>query len=183
MAFDIARDQGLACTAPQIFATGTNLVVGLDGPFILKIFPPMHRAQFVSERGSLAELCGRLRVPIPEIVCEGEHNQWPYLVMTRLPGILGAEAWPALPEEGKLRVLAQLGETIAEVQHVPPGRLLDIEPRWDAFMRGQIEGCRATRTWPDPALPPPEKTCSACDLRWNCAAAANLGRTYPMVYP
>jgi len=143
VAFDIARDQGLACTAPQIFATGTNLVVGLDGPFILKIFPPMHRAQFVSERGSLAELCGRLRVPIPEIVCEGEHNQWPYLVMTRLPGILGAEAWPALPEEGKLRVLAQLGETIAEVQHVPPGRLLDIEPRWDAFMRGQIEGCRA----------------------------------------
>jgi putative RecB family exonuclease len=47
----------------------------------------------------------------------------------------------------------------------------------------QIEGCRATRTWPDPAVPPPEKTCSACDLRWNCAAAANLGRTYPMVYP
>jgi putative RecB family exonuclease len=47
----------------------------------------------------------------------------------------------------------------------------------------QIEGCRATRTWPDPTVPPPEKTCSACDLRWNCAAAANLGRTYPMVYP
>ncbi len=46
-----------------------------------------------------------------------------------------------------------------------------------------IEGCRATRTWPDPAVAPPEKTCSACDLRWNCAAAANLGRTYPMLYP
>jgi len=47
----------------------------------------------------------------------------------------------------------------------------------------QIEGCRATRTWPDPVVAPPEKTCSACDLRWNCAAAANLGRTYPMLYP
>jgi len=47
----------------------------------------------------------------------------------------------------------------------------------------QIEGCRATRTWPDPATPPPDKTCSACDLRWNCTAAANLGRAYPMVHP
>jgi hygromycin-B 7''-O-kinase len=143
VALDIARGHGLACTTPHVFATGTNLVIGLDGPFILKIFPPILRAQFVSERGSLSQLHGRLGVPIPEIVCEGERDQWPYLVITRLPGVLGAEAWPALPEDQKLRVLAHLGETIAEVQRVPAGRLLDTEPRWDAFMRGQIEGCRA----------------------------------------
>lgn len=47
----------------------------------------------------------------------------------------------------------------------------------------QIEGCRTTRTWPDPAVAPAEKTCSACDLRWNCNAAANLGRQYPLQYP
>jgi PD-(D/E)XK nuclease superfamily len=47
----------------------------------------------------------------------------------------------------------------------------------------QIEVCRATRVWPDPSLPPPEKTCSACDLRWNCNAAAGFGRTYEMLYP
>jgi len=47
----------------------------------------------------------------------------------------------------------------------------------------QIEACRATRTWPDPTIPPPEKTCSACDLRWRCNAAANFGRTYPLLYP
>jgi putative RecB family exonuclease len=47
----------------------------------------------------------------------------------------------------------------------------------------QIEACRAARNWPNPALPPPEKTCSACDLRWNCAAAASFNRQYPMVYP
>jgi hygromycin-B 7''-O-kinase len=29
------------------------------------------------------------------------------------------------------------------VQRAPPGALLDIEPRWDVFMRGQIAGCRA----------------------------------------
>jgi hygromycin-B 7''-O-kinase len=51
--------------------------------------------------------------------------------------------WPSLPEDQKERVLAQIGATIAEVQRAPPGALLDIEPRWDVFMRGQIAGCRA----------------------------------------
>jgi hygromycin-B 7''-O-kinase len=140
---DIARVHDLAASAPLVFATGTNLVVALDDRLILKIFPPMLRRQFVSERGALALLAGRLSVPIPEIVCDGERDQWPYLVMTRLPGILGAEAWPALPEAQKERVLRQIGSAIAEVQRVPPGELLRIEPGWDAFMRGQIEGCRA----------------------------------------
>jgi hygromycin-B 7''-O-kinase len=143
VATDIARSHGLSCRTPHVFSTGTNLVVGLDDPFILKIFPPMLRGQFTSERASLAQLRGRLGVPIPEIVCEGERDRWPYLVITRLSGILGAEAWPALPEEQKERVLAQIGATIAEVQSVPAGELLDIEPRWGTFIAAQIEGCRA----------------------------------------
>jgi hygromycin-B 7''-O-kinase len=143
LALDIARSHGLACAMPRVFATGTNLVVGLDDSLILKIFPPLLGPQFVSERAALARLHGRLEVPIPDIVCEGERDQWPYLVITRVPGILGTQAWPGLPEDQKERVLAQLGETIAAVQRVPPGELLGIEPRWDLFMRGQIEGCRA----------------------------------------
>jgi putative RecB family exonuclease len=46
-----------------------------------------------------------------------------------------------------------------------------------------IEVCRATRNWPNPSVAPLEKTCDACDLRWNCSAAASFGRTYPMIYP
>ena len=143
VALDIARSHGLASAAPHIFATGTNLVVALDGRLILKIFPPMLRAQFVSERGALSVLHGQLSLPIPEIIAEGERDGWPYLIITRLEGVLGAEAWPSLPEQQKERVLAQIGETIAEVQRVPPGPLLGIEPRWEAFIRRQIAGCRA----------------------------------------
>ena len=121
-AIDIARTHGLRCTAPQVFSTGTNLVVALDEKLILKIFPPMLRRQFVSERGTLAQLHGRVRVPIPEIVFEGERDGWPYLVITRLSGVLGADAWPSLPEEDKERVLSQIGETIAEVQRASLGR-------------------------------------------------------------
>jgi hygromycin-B 7''-O-kinase len=143
VALDIARSHGLKPAMPHIFTTGTNLVVGLGGDLILKIFPPIYRGQFVSERSSLALLRGRLTVPIPEIVFDGERDQWPYLVITRLPGILGTQAWPALPEDQKERILAQIGETIAQVQRVPVGEMSRVEPRWHQFMSKQIEGCRA----------------------------------------
>jgi hygromycin-B 7''-O-kinase len=142
-ALDIARSHGLPHVDSRIFPTGTNLVVALDDRLVLKIFPPMLRHQFTSERTALSQLRGRVSVPIPEIVLEGERDQWPYLVITRLHGILGTQAWPLLPEDQKERVLGQIGETIAEVQRVPIGALSGIEPRWDQFMRQQIEGCRA----------------------------------------
>ena len=143
VAIDIARSHGLSCTAPHVFATGTNLVVGLDDRLILKIFPPMLRGQFLSERASLTQLRGRLGVPIPDLVVEGERDLWPYLVITRLQGRLGAEVWPSLPEAQKERVLAQIGATIAQVQRAPLGALGEIGPRWAEFMAAQIAGCQA----------------------------------------
>jgi hygromycin-B 7''-O-kinase len=77
VARDIALSHGLGSAAPHIFATGTNLLVALDPRLILKIFPPMLRSQFVSERGALMQLHGRLSLPIPEIVAEGERDGWP----------------------------------------------------------------------------------------------------------
>ncbi|MBH5369311.1 aminoglycoside phosphotransferase family protein [Bradyrhizobium glycinis] len=143
IALDIARGHGLDAGSPQVFATGTNLVVGLGDKLILKIFPPLLAAQFVSERAALTQLAGRLHLPIPEIVAEGMRDGWLYLVMTRLTGTLGSEVWPSLPEPQKERLLRQIGETIACVQRVPLGELASIEPRWDVFMRAQMQGCRA----------------------------------------
>ncbi|QQO14470.1 aminoglycoside 3'-phosphotransferase/choline kinase family protein [Bradyrhizobium diazoefficiens] len=146
VAIDIARSHRLDVGSPHVFATGTNLVVGLGEKLILKIFPRLLRAQFVSERGSLTQLAGRLPLPIPEIVAEGERDGWPYLIITRLAGTLGSEVWPHLPEDQKERVLRQIGKTIAAVQRAPLGPLAEIEPRWDAFMRQQMQGCRARHT-------------------------------------
>jgi hygromycin-B 7''-O-kinase len=142
-ALDIARSHGLPHADAELFPTGTNLVVALNDRLVLKLFPPMLRGQFIAECASLAQLRGRLSVPIPEIVLDGEREQWPYLVITRLPGVMGTQAWPVLPEDQKECVLRQIGETIAEVQRVPVGRLSSLQPRWDRFMARQIEGCRA----------------------------------------
>jgi hygromycin-B 7''-O-kinase len=146
IAIDIARSHGLDVSAPHVFATGTNLVVGFGDHLILKIFPPLLRAQFVSEHGSLTQLAGRLHLPIPEIVAEGERDGWPYLAITRLAGTLGSEVWPSLAEAQRERVLRQIGETIATVQRAPLGPLAQIEPRWADFMRAQMQGCKARHT-------------------------------------
>jgi hygromycin-B 7''-O-kinase len=143
VARDIAASHGLSCAAPHVFATGTNLVLALDEKLILKLFPPLLRSQFISERHSLAQLRGQLRIAIPEIVAEGERDGWPYLAITRLSGVPGEQAWPSLPEADKERVLFEIGETIAEVQRAPAGALARIEPGWAGFIRGQIAGCRA----------------------------------------
>lgn len=143
VALDIAHGHGLSTASPHIFSTGTNLVIGLGDDLILKLFPPIYRSQFVSERATLSLLRGKLAIPIPDILFEGERDGWPYLVITRLSGIVGSEVWPTLPEDQKGVVLAQLGATIAEVQRVPVGELSLIEPRWDQFIAAQIGGCRA----------------------------------------
>jgi hygromycin-B 7''-O-kinase len=140
---EIARSHALPCESVEAFATGTNLVVALDHRLILKLFPPMLRNQFVSERAALSLLDGRLSVPIPDIVLQGEREQWSYLVITRLNGILGTEAWPVLPEQQKETILGQIGETIAEVQRAPIGELVRLEPNWQQFIEKQIKGCRA----------------------------------------
>src|SRR4030081_3809860 len=117
-ALDIARSHGLSHADAQLFPTGTNLVVALNDRLVLKLFPPMLRRQFIAERASLAQLRGRLSVAVPEIVLDGEREQWPYLVITRLPGVMGTQAWPVLPEDQKESVLRQIGESRAGGQRV-----------------------------------------------------------------
>jgi hygromycin-B 7''-O-kinase len=140
---EIARSHALPCESVEAFTTGTNLVVALNQRLILKLFPPMLRSQFISEQAALSQFHGRLSVPIPEVVWRGEREQWSYLVITRLEGILGTQAWPLLPEQQKENVLGQIGETIAEVQRAPAGELVLLEPSWEQFIQQQIEGCRA----------------------------------------
>jgi hygromycin-B 7''-O-kinase len=138
----IARAHALPAPS-HAFARGTNLVAALGDALILKIYPPLLRHQFVSERAALTLLAGRLSIAIPQIVAESERDGWPYLVITRLTGTVANEIWPDLSEAEKERVIGRLGAVIAQVQRVPVGALSALEPRWEDFIPRQIAGCRA----------------------------------------
>jgi hygromycin-B 7''-O-kinase len=140
---EILKRHGVKADAFTRFSTGTNLVIALNGELILKVFPAIYRAQFLSERSALRQLAGRIEVAIPEILFEGDMGDFCYLIMTRLDGVLGSVCWEGLPEDQKEIVLEQIGETIAQVQKAPLGSLAAIEPGWKDFMSRQIAGCHA----------------------------------------
>lgn len=140
---EIARRAKLDAVSPTSFKTGTNLVVDLNGAAILKIFPPLYATQFTVERIALRHLNGRLSVPIPRILAEGEDNGWSWLIITKLPGTVGSEVWPVLSEQERIAILGDIGRTIAEVQAVDPGELLEMQPAWPDFIKRQAEACIA----------------------------------------
>ncbi|MCW6507151.1 aminoglycoside phosphotransferase family protein [Lichenifustis flavocetrariae] len=139
---DIARAHHVPHSRAERFNTGTNLVVALGRDHILKVFPPILRHQFIAERASLHQLSGRLDVGIQSIVAEGERDTWPYLVLTRLEGHLGQDAWPGLLERQKGSILQQIGETIRQVEAAPLGELSGLTPDWPTLMERQIRDCR-----------------------------------------
>ncbi|MGF3024008.1 aminoglycoside phosphotransferase family protein [Methylobacterium aquaticum] len=137
----IAQAEAIHAPTPRAFGTGTNLVVDLDGRFVLKLFPPIYRTQFHSERITLRQLAGCLTVPIPSLVAEGMHDGWSWLILSKLDGIIGSDAWPTLAERDKESILRQIGRTIAEVQALPVADLIEIKPSWSDFIARQVEAC------------------------------------------
>jgi hygromycin-B 7''-O-kinase len=174
LALDIARGHGIPCDEIEVFETGTNLVVGFGPGLVLKIYPPFLRRQFTVERITLPLLAGHVEVPTPEIVAVGERDAWPYLVMTRVKGRLGSEVWPRLADDQKTIVLNQIGRTIAQVQEAPLGELAQVEPQWPAFIKGQIDQCRARHV----RLGLPPKFFDSLD-----ALLSEAGRLIPMDQP
>jgi hygromycin-B 7''-O-kinase len=141
---EIAAAHGLTCGDIQPFADGSNLVADVDGRWVVKVFPPFHRAQWESERRVLPRLTDDLPVPVPHLVAQGERpDGYTFVVVTRLPGVSLEHAWSGLPHGDRRSVLAQVGHLMAAVHALPVGDLHDLPPRWDTFLPDQIRGCRA----------------------------------------
>jgi hygromycin-B 7''-O-kinase len=120
---------------------GSNLVAALGDGDVLKLFPPFLRYQWEAERCALGLVHGRVGVATPALRHDGEHDGWTYLIMSRLAGASLDDVWPALDEVDRCDLLAQIGALIAEVQRVPPGSLVDLQPRWADRLRDQRAGC------------------------------------------
>lgn len=137
----IARAEAVPLRDPAAFPGGTNLVVDLNGTAVLKLFPPFYLDQFVSERDTLRRLAGRLSLPIPDLLAEGQHEGWSWLIIGKLGGTIGSAIWPGLDEDGKRQILHDLGAAITEVQAValsdpPAGR-----EGWRTFVERQMAAC------------------------------------------
>src|SRR3569833_3291788 len=71
MARDIASSHSVVWSDPVVFATDTNLVVGLGRRLILKNKPPLHHNQNNTKQNTMRILAGQLHIEVPEIIAEG----------------------------------------------------------------------------------------------------------------
>ena len=130
---------------------GTNVVFAVGADRVVKLFPPLWAAEIAVERAALAHVAGRLSVATPEIVADGELEGWPYLVLTRVPGVPLARAWSALDARARERAARRAGELVAE-HHALPLPASDgavPAPHWPDFLRAQTRTSR-TRLGADP---------------------------------
>jgi hygromycin-B 7''-O-kinase len=108
-----------------------SLPVYAVGDTVLKLYPPVHRAECALESGVLQAIEGKLSVPTPKVHQTGELDGWAYLLMSRLHGRQIGELTSQLGE--------QLGEALAQLHSIET----DAGDRrdWTAFMADQQANC------------------------------------------
>jgi hygromycin-B 7''-O-kinase len=135
----IARHQ--LPNAPLSRFEGTNIVFAFGDNRVIKIFPPNHHDQFLSEVLVMKHLQNKLSIMTPAIEFEGEISGWPYLIMSRLHGTLLEGLWETLTHDNKLIIIRELGALIREVHSLPTQGLESIDSHWEQFIRKQIDQC------------------------------------------
>lgn len=129
--------------APLQAAATSTVLVGLAPQLVIKAYPP-----FLSDHGrfeacALQQLHGRLPVPTPRLLGQGEHAGWRWLVMSRLPGRPLDGLWDTLPEAQRLALVRRVGEVAAALHALPVGPLREAAPAWPAFLQQQRQRCHA----------------------------------------
>lgn len=139
----IARAHGRGGEALTPIESGSNLLALSGDDAVIKLFPPLLRYQYQSERIALQLLEARLTVPTPQVLADAEIEGWPYLVMTRLQGVGLATVWDRCEEAEKCAILRDVGALMAQVQCVAPGALASLHPPWSEFLSRQTQQCQA----------------------------------------
>ncbi len=141
----IAKELVLRHNLPEkplrLFPEGTNIVFEYGDEQVIKIFPPLHLEQFKSELLVLSHLQGQLSVPTPFVELSGEFFDWPYIIMTKLDGILLETIWEDMDHNNKIVIIRELGHLIQEVHSLPIDGLEAIDSHWNPFVTQQIAHC------------------------------------------
>jgi hygromycin-B 7''-O-kinase len=128
---------GLA-QAPRLrYDSGSLPVYAVGREHVLKLFPPYEHEHASVEARVLAAVHGALPIPTPRLVAAGQHDGWPYLLMSQLHGTRLVDAWPTLSQAARDRLADTLGASLADLHALDTTPLADLPPRWDTFIAEQ----------------------------------------------
>jgi hygromycin-B 7''-O-kinase len=128
-----------------------HIVFFVDDAFVIKIYTPF-RGGFGREKAGLEFACDKTKLMTPEILFEGEIENFEYLVLTRLEGVsMTREIWLGLETQKQIEVVSQLSNGLKQL-HSHDARAIDFD--WRKFIGRQAanvierqKACGANPEW------------------------------------
>lgn len=122
---------------------GANALFGLRDDVIVKLVPPNWRRQGDKEILVAPLLEGKLSLQTPKLIGSGEIDNWIFVILSRLNGVLLADVWPSLDIEQKRSIMIQTGQVLRELRTVTFDENISIKVDWSSYMQDLVSGCLA----------------------------------------
>ena len=116
------------------------------GDAIVKLYVPRFAHLAPAELATARRLRGQVPVATPEVIASGTIGDWPYVVMSRLPGQPLKAVRPNLAADDQQRLVADAARLLTAVHAVPTTDLPELDADWPTFVRERIAGCVARHT-------------------------------------
>ena len=117
---------------------GTHIVYFAGQRYVVKLFVPLFAQDFVAEELVAKHLAGKMGVETPEILAEGQIEDWQYLIMTRISGTPLESVWDNLSPIDRQQIATDVGRMIAYLRTAPISGLDVVTPDWHEFLAGQV---------------------------------------------
>lgn len=128
---------------------GSNAVFIINDTWVVKIIAPFFRADYAREIEMYRLLGSHPDLIIPELIADGTvhgETDWPYMVITCLPGERLGDVWPNIPDDDRLEIInrsARWTRIIHDLSLSNLSALSTDRSHWSAFLQTQIAGCAA----------------------------------------
>jgi hygromycin-B 7''-O-kinase len=128
----ICTRHGLDPAGLHRLGLGTH-VLFRTGRTVIKLFCPLWEQDHPAEKATLELIRG---LPTPELIAIGLFEEWPYMLMTAVPGLPAYKVWDDLDERDQLFIVNQLGGLIGKLhQHAP---IAQLATDWEAFLEARL---------------------------------------------
>jgi hygromycin-B 7''-O-kinase len=137
---EIARRAALPVTSIEAGYPGTNAVFLVNAqasaaanppPYVVKIYCPFCLEDFTLEQILHPLLTFHPDLPVPAVLGQGVlkgEMDWPYLILSFLPGDAIRDARPVIPHPNLLSISRDLGQSVKALHRIPRSSFLSLEP-------------------------------------------------------
>jgi len=128
----ICGRHGLDPAGLRRLGLGTHLVF-VTGRTVLKLLCPLWPGDYPAEKAAFEIIRG---LPTPELITTGLLEEWPYMLLTAVPGVPAGEVWDGLDDQDRVLLVAHLGNIMAQLHQHPS--IPQLATDWQTFLEARL---------------------------------------------